>query len=87
MKAFNELKSRDVNTSLNFDGGKLDYQAKVQPDTVYLPSRDSLIYVPTEVPVYVNRLTWWQEFWIRLGKLLSAAFLLLVAPRLLKILK
>ena len=84
MKAFNELKSRDVSSNLTFDDGKLDYQAAVHPDTVYLPSKDSLIYVPKEVPVYVNRLTWWQEFWIRLGKFLAVAILLLVSPRLLK---
>lgn len=72
LKAYNELMSKGVETGLNFENGRLDYQAKVKPDTVYIPAKDSIIYVPYEVEVVkeVNRLTWWQETWIRVGKTL-----------------
>ena len=69
-----EWKGKSMETGWSFENGRLDYQAKTSPDTVYLPGRDSLIYVPqpVEVKVEVNRLTWGQEAWIRVGKALSA---------------
>lgn len=69
LKAYNELKSAGTESNLRFDGGQLDYRTKAKPDTVWLPAKDSLIYVPRPVEVEVNRLTWWQETWIRIGKI------------------
>lgn len=71
MREVEELKGKTMETALSFKGGKLDYKAKATPDTVYVPGKDSIIYVPREVPVKVevNRLTWWQETWMRIGKI------------------
>lgn len=71
MREVEELKGKTMETALSFKGGKLDYKAKAAPDTVYVPGKDSIIYVPREVPVKVevNRLTWWQETWMRIGKI------------------
>lgn len=88
LKAYDELKSKGVETGLNFENGRLDYQAKVKPDTVYIPAKDSVIYVPQPVEVEVNRLTWWQETWIRIGKtLLSLLALWLGLKGIQKLLK
>lgn len=74
MRQVEELKGRTMGTDLSFTDGRLDYTARTVPDTVYLPGRDSIIYVPQEVVVEteVNRLTWWQETWIYIGKALAA---------------
>lgn len=71
LKAYDELKSANMESDLRFKDGRLDYGARTKPDTVYLPAKDSIIYVPREVPVEVevNRLTWWQETWMRTGKI------------------
>lgn len=69
MRQMEELKGEQMETGLSFKDGKLDYKAKTKPDTVYIPGKDSIIYVPREVTVEVNRLTWWQETWIRIGKM------------------
>lgn len=90
MKAYDELKSKGMETGLHFEDGRLDYQAKAKPDTVYIPAKDSIIYVPqlVEVEVEVNRLTWWQETWIRIGKtLLSLLALWLGLKGIQKLLK
>lgn len=87
MEAYNETKSGRMDSQMNFKDGKLEFQASTAPDTVFLPARDSIVYVEREVPVQVNVLTWWQEFWIRTGKILSAGVLLLLAPGLWKIMK
>lgn len=74
MKAFEEQKGRRTESSLSLDsGGVLEYHANSRPDTIYVQGKDSIIYQPVEVPGPVtNVLTWWQELWIRLGKLLVA---------------
>ena len=50
MKAYNELKSAGVESNLSFDNGKLDYKANAKRDTIYIPAKDSIIYVPLPVP-------------------------------------
>lgn len=90
MRQVEELKGRTMETDLSFKDGKLDYKAKAVPDTIYVPGKDSIIYVPQEVKVEVevNRLTWWQETWIRTGKLsLSLLALLLGLKGVRKLLK
>lgn len=69
LKAYDELKSQGMNSHLTFEDGRLDYDLEAVHDTVYLPAKDSIIYVPQPVEVEVNRLTWWQETWMRIGKL------------------
>jgi hypothetical protein len=91
MKAYNELKSAGVESSLSFDNGKLDYKANTKHDTIYIPAKDSIIYVPTPVPtpvpgetVYVNRLTWWQQTEIYAGRLFAVILLIKYLPSLWK---
>lgn len=69
LKAYDELKSQGMNSHLTFENGRLDYDLEAVHDTVYLPAKDSIIYVPQPVEVEVNRLTWWQETWMRIGKI------------------
>ena len=71
LKAYDELKSQGMNSHLTFEDGRLDYNLEAVHDTVYLPAKDSIVYVPQEVEVIkeVNHITWWQETWIRIGKL------------------
>ena len=88
MKAYNELKSAGVESSLSFDSGKLDYKANAKHDTIYIPAKDSVIYVPTSVPgetVYINRLTWWQQAQIYLCRLLAIILLIIYLPSLCKV--
>jgi len=60
-----------MNSHLTFEDGRLDYNLETVHDTVYLPAKDSIVYVPQEVEVIkeVNHITWWQETWMRIGKL------------------
>lgn len=69
LKGYSEKKSSKVESVLSFKDGRLDYTAKVRQDTVFLAAKDSIIYIPQPVEVEVNRLTWWQETWLRLGKI------------------
>ena len=88
MRQVEELKGKRMETGLSFKDGKLEYKAKASPDTVYVPGKDSIIYVPQPVEVEVNRLTWWQETWTRVGKLsLSLLALLLGLKAVQKLLK
>lgn len=86
MKAYNELKSAGVESSLSFDNGKLGYKANAKHDTIYIPAKDSIIYVP--VPgetVYINRLTWWQQSQIYLFRLLAVILLIEYLPSIWKV--
>lgn len=69
MRQVEESRGKRMATDLSFRDGRLDYKAKAVPDTVYVPGKDSLIYVPRRVEVEVNRLSWWQETWIGAGKI------------------
>ena len=75
MDALYEEKSKGMQTRLKLDSlGNLRYDAVKPPDTVYVPGKDSIIYVPVEVEkrVEVNVLTWGQQTWMHLGKILAA---------------
>jgi hypothetical protein len=68
MKALSEEKSKRVSTQIKFTPGKvakLDYKSKTKPDTVYLPSKETIRYLEkpyrVEVPVVTNELNWWQK--------------------------
>lgn len=76
-----EAKSKNIATGFSFQNGVLNYDAKTQPDTVYLPSdtiyKSEEIPVPVEVVKTVNILTKWQNIRMRIGDgllLLLAAF-------------
>jgi hypothetical protein len=74
LKAFNEFKSKSVQSDFSFESGEVVYKTKTVHDTIYIPAKDSLIYVPIEVPgEKVNYLTFWQQLWIYAGRLLVAA--------------
>lgn len=88
LRQMEEWKGKSMESDLSFENGRLDYKAKANPDTVYLPGKDSIVYVPQKVEVEVDRLIWWQETWIRIGKVLSAlATLLLIFSLIIKRLK
>lgn len=88
MQEVDELKGKTMETDLSFKDGKLDYKAKAVPDTVYVPGKDSIIYISQPVEVEVNHLTWWQETWMRIGKIsISILALLLGLKGVRKLLK
>ena len=83
MQAFEEQKSSGANSSLKLNNGILDFHAVFVHDTLYIPGKDSLIYVPVDVPgPETNELTWWQELWIKLGKLLASGIGIFAVVRL-----
>lgn len=85
LKAFLEQKSGDVSSSLKLDSGILDYKAKAVHDTIRIVGKDSLIYIPHDVPgPQVNVLTWWQQFWMKTGKLSVLILALWLLPSLMK---
>lgn len=65
LKQLKEQKSKGIESDFTFNDGRLDYNAKVKPDTVYIAAKDSIIYkeIPVEVvqTVEVNKLTTWQN--------------------------
>ena len=78
MRQLVELKGKRTATDFSFKDGKLDYRARVSPDTVYVPGKDSVIYIPQPVEKEVNRLSWWQETWIGIGKISISVLVLLL---------
>lgn len=84
MQAYEEQKGKGISSSLKLDNGKLDFHVVFLHDTLYIPGKDSLIYVPVEVPgPETNVLSWWQQLWIKLGKSLSSGIALYLLVRLL----
>jgi len=88
MRAYHDLKSKGGNSDLSFENGQLDYKITFVHDTIYIPGKDSLIYIPRDVPgPIVYKTTWWEGFWIRLGKLLSLIVLAFLAPKAYQLIK
>jgi hypothetical protein len=82
LKAFNEIKSKRVQSDFSFENGEAVYKTKTVHDTIYIPAKDSLIYVPVSVPgERVNYLSFWQQFWIYAGKFLAAALAIMLAVK------
>jgi len=74
LKELNEVKSKRIQSLFSFNDGRLKYNAKTEPDTVYIPGKE--IYKYRDVPVYVNvpgpevnKLTQWQVFQIWMGRI------------------
>jgi len=78
LKAYNEKKTRGIESDFDFLSGRLNYTAKTNRDTVFVKGRDSIVYqdkpVRVEIPVEVNRLTSWQNFQIWLGRAMLGVF-------------
>ncbi len=77
-----------MNVDLLFQNGFLDFLASTKGDTVYIPGKDSLIYIPVpgkDVPV--NYVTTWQSFWIVAGQLGALWLVLSNLPAILKWIK
>lgn len=84
MQAFEEQKGKGIGSSLKLNNGILDFHVLFLHDTLYIPGKDSLIYVPVEIPgPETNVLSWWQQLWIKLGKALSSGIALYLFVRLL----
>lgn len=66
-----EFKSRNVNTSLRYENGRLTYIASIAPDVVMVPQRtvERMREVPVrvEVPVIEYRLNFFQKIFFWLG--------------------
>lgn len=60
MKGLSESKSPRVDSDIEFNDGVLDYKAKVQPDTVYLPSDSVFIEMEVPYPVEIDRIVYQQ---------------------------
>lgn len=85
LKQYSELKSKSVASSIDFKNGTLIYKIKVLHDTIFIAAHDSIIYKPVAAKGdQVNYLTGWQWFWLRLGQLAVAVFLMWKLPTLIK---
>jgi hypothetical protein len=91
-----ELKSKRVESSFNLStaGNKqssLNYVVRTVFDTVYISTKDSIIYqeVPlrVEIPVEVNRLTGWQSFQIWTGRIFMFLWLIVIIYLAIKVLQ
>jgi len=73
LKAFTELKSKGMQSSVSFNQGKLSYDVQNRPDTVYVHVADTTraekIPYPVYVPVVkkVNELTKFQYFQMKVA--------------------
>jgi len=74
LKGIDEQKSKNMVSHFSFKDGILEYGAKTQPDTVYIPSdtiyMDKEIPVPVEVEKKVNVLTKFQSIRIWIGNII-----------------
>lgn len=74
LKQLSEEKSSRMESQFTFNSGQLKYKAQTKPQTVYLPSKDSIIYqdvpIKVNVPFEVNKITGWQWTQIYAGRLL-----------------
>jgi len=77
LKWISEKKSPRVDSDIEFNDGVLDYKAKVQPDTVYLPSDSVFIYVDNPYPVEIDKIeyrqTKLQRFFYMIGIMATTA--------------
>ncbi len=88
LKQLENTHTPGMNTDFSFNGGLLNYTAGTSPDTVYLPAKDSLIYIPVPgEPMKENYVSIWQSFWIVCGKLGAAWLVLSNLPRIFKWIK
>ena len=73
IKELSEVKSGKIQSGLSLTGGIFDYSTYHPPDTVYVPAKDSIIYIRdlypvyVEMPIEVNKLTKLQSFQIRVA--------------------
>lgn len=51
LKELSELKTKGLQSDFSFNNGKLNYQLKQPPDTIYIPAKDSI--VERDVPILV----------------------------------
>lgn len=77
LKWMNENKTSRMDSNFDFDGSLLSYNAKAQPDTLYLPSDTVFIEVNEPYPVEVEKIeyqqTWWQRIFYMIGIIASTA--------------
>jgi len=67
LKAFNETKSKGVESSFNFNNGQLNYKAKTIRDTVYIPGKDSIVEkeIPMPYPVKGDDVIIYKQNWLQ----------------------
>lgn len=88
IKDLNETKSKLMQSQVYFQAGKLSYKVKTVRDTVYVPSKETVISkeVPVKVEVIkeVNKLTAWQRGQMHIGRLFLTLIMAYGFYRLLK---
>lgn len=86
MKGFEEVKTKNVQSSLQFNNGILSYKVRKPPDTVYMKSDTIYRQITKEVKVTrdVNYITKWQRARMRIG---DVVMLLAAAAILFKLIK
>lgn len=71
VREINELKSKGIETDLKLNDNTLIYVVKKPPDTVYVKVTDTTRYreipIYIDVPVEVNKLTWFQKTMMWIG--------------------
>jgi len=88
LKELTDIRSKNVRSRYSLTNGAFRYSALTKPDTVYLRAKDSIVSrdvpIRVEVPVEVNRLTWWQKTQIYAGRICFILFFLLGAYEIIK---
>lgn len=80
LKAYNEFKTSRMESRLSFGNSQLSYKTKVHTDTIYIPVKDSIIYLAVPVKEIASQHSPWKQFWIYGGYFLAAILLLKCLP-------
>lgn len=86
LKWLSESKTPRMDSDINFNDGVLNYNAKAQPDTVYVPSDSVYVYVDTPYPVEVDKIVYQQtklqRIFYMIGIILTTAGVVWVIAKL-----
>lgn len=73
LRDLSEQKSKNMQTGFDFKDGLLNYNAKTEPDTVWIPA--DTVYIEKDIPLVIKvpqteyRQTEWQVFFSRVGQI------------------
>ncbi|MDY0200965.1 MAG: hypothetical protein RBR40_08255 [Tenuifilaceae bacterium] len=89
VKELSEQKGKNTSTDFSISNNKVVYKTIYKRDTIYVPVTDTIIIkdrpIKIEIPVEVNRLTWWQQTLVWAGGVLLFLVLIIVLRFLIKI--
>lgn len=69
-----------MESGLSFANNRLSYKTKIPADTVYIPAKDSIIYIPVPVKEIAPQKSKGERFWIYGGYFLAVILLLKYLP-------